>query len=247
MRFADMFRARREKGTADIFELVRRTIDGETFPPATIVEAATAAGMDGIAVDALADRMRHRDELRRKAAAAEAAEAQAATITAQMERHGEELEAAERRFRERVEPLRLQLRDAEARLAEARAADDALLRRDVMEPGVWERLEAARREEHAAGEAQARLAAEIRDQERRARDGAEELARLGEDPAKVEKLWRDERTRGRVPDAVERPFLDWLRGTRIAAEARKKLPEAEGRLEAAQAARDALIVEARAS
>ena len=245
--FVDLFRTHREEAADTIWELVRRVIDGETIPAAVLVKAATEAGMAAGDVDAMARRMRHRDELRRVAAGIDGADAEMAKLTEAIGKHDASLEDAQRRHAQAVEPLREQLAEAQARYAEARQADANLLSPEWMEPHLLAELREAENEYHTASEALVALEREHHEQARRASDAEHQLVSGGQDPRKLEKLWRDESTRHLIGNSDERMFLNWLRGNRRAGEAAERLPAARQALESAKQRVSEIHTEARAS
>jgi len=120
--FRELFASHRAVAGVAIAELVRRTVDGEQIPAAVLFQAAQNAGLDDEDVEAMAERMRVRDELRSRAARREAAEAEAARLDAAIVKHAEQLQEAQRRFDAAVVPLREQLQAAQHRVQDAAAA-----------------------------------------------------------------------------------------------------------------------------
>lgn len=245
--FREMFRTHREEAAETIGELVRRVVDGDTIPADVLFTAAQAAGMTPDDVDAMADRMRRRDELRRTAAGLEGAAAEIAKLADTIGKHDATLTEAERRHAVATAPLRELLAAAEARHAEAQRADAALLEPRNMEPAILERLRVAQAEYHAASETVSALNREHHEQRRRGDDAERELVAAGHNPHKLETMWRDESTRHLLSNNTERVFLDWLRGNRRAAEATEKLPDARAALEAAKQRVEEIQLEARSS
>lgn len=245
--FREMFATHREAAEETIVELVRRVVDGDTIPADVLCKAAQAAGMTADDVDAMAERMRNRDHLRRVAAGLDAAAAEISKLTDAIAKHDAVLTEAERRHHAATVPLRVLLAEAEARHAEAQRADAALLEPRHMEPSIRDRLRTAQAEYHAASTAVSALTAEQHEQTRRGETAGHELVAAGHDPAKLERMWRDESTRHLLSNNTERVFLDWLRGHRRAKEAAEKLPDARAALEAAKRTVEEIQLEARSS
>lgn len=244
--FREMFRTHREEATETIAELVRRVVDGDTIPPEIIFKAAQSAGMTGEDVDAMAERMRHRDELRAVAAALPGTEAEIEKLAEAIAKHDRVLQEAQQRHAAATEPLRDQLTEAEARAHNSRQADAELLNPRWMEPAVAERLKNAEAEYAAAAANVDALTREHHEQTRRGEEAERLLVSMSENPHKLEKRWRDETVRHLIPNGVERVFLDWLRGNRRGKEAAEKLPEARKAVEAAKQLVEDIQAEARA-
>lgn len=245
--FVDLFRTREEEAADTIAELVRRVVDGTNVPADELVRAAKDAGMTAEDVDAMARRMRVRDQLRQTALNGDAATAEIDKLAEAIDKHDRALAEAHRRHQIAVEPLNDQMAAARARLADATAAENGLLSPENMEPHILERLNAARAELHNTSVAVNALRTEEREQTRRHEEAAAEMAERKIDPAQVGELWRNEATRHKVSSRDERVFLDWMRGRRRATEAAEKLPAALEAFHAAEEKVADIEAEARAS
>jgi hypothetical protein len=245
--FREVFAHHRQDAEQTIAQLVRRVVNGDKLPADIVVEAAAKAGMTADDVDAMADRMRVRDSLRRVVSEGEGADAEIAVLRREIEKHDAKLEEAVRKHSADVEPLHQQLDAAGARAAAARQASIDLVTARTAEPAHWRELEQLRTALRIASEAVGDLEKEVREQQSRHDDAAEWFRSTGVDPKRIEPIWRNEQTRHTIGNAEERHFLDWLRGKLRVSEARQKLPSAIAARDAAKAEVDDLVTRIRAS
>lgn len=191
-------KSRREKRSGDVFDFARRLARGESIDPDALLTAANAAGLTDEDFAEAVDMIRRRNEARRTAATAEAAEAAIATLQAEIDRHEVVLKAARKRFEEAVEPLQEQKLQAEARLAAASAAKESLRSPHNLPRFLVERREAARKKLHAVSGEERRVEAIVERTRKRAEDAF----------AILEKDGGFERAERQYLDPVRRKILD---------------------------------------
>lgn len=142
--FTAMFRRRKEETALDLRELVGRKLAGEDVPEEHIIAAAADSGLDGPAVDRLAQRIALRRAHRKMAAERPAIEKELENVQRQIKEAAKEWDDFREAYLAKLHPLELKRQEIQARLGNAIAADSALLETDSLEPDIAERLREAR-------------------------------------------------------------------------------------------------------
>jgi hypothetical protein len=229
-----LLRSRREERTSDVFSMARQLARNESVDRDELFAAMTVAGMNDAALADLVELIDRRTTYRAKASTLAAAEKELASVRDAIKRQREALDEAEKRYRRAVEPLLHQEEVAASRVSEATSAASALAAPANLPAEINGRVEAARKSLLDAGVEVRKIENEISLQERRVEDGLAVVDREGgfdkcakyyDDPARRQAM------RFAVQEAVEN-----VRG------GRHRLPEINGRLAKAIAARDAAQV-----
>lgn len=142
--FAGLFAKHREQGQSDLRSLLNRKLDGEDVPLEHIVEAAASIGLDGAAVDTMADRMARRRKVKAAAAALPGIDQELKAVAAEIAKHDAEWNDFRAKYTEAVMPLHEKRAGIEQRHAVALAANTTIFDADLLDPDVHLQLQQAR-------------------------------------------------------------------------------------------------------
>jgi hypothetical protein len=160
--FSRLFSKRIEETKNDLYSLLRRkVIDGDDVPLDHIIHAASEAGLSGEEVDAIVAKMERRLALKAEAQKLPAIERDAAAIEAAIRKEELSFQDARERHGKAIRPLYERQSEIEARRATATAAQNQVLGEDLLDPGLFERLRAARGAVNAVRDKANRLQAEL--------------------------------------------------------------------------------------
>ena len=170
-----LIQSHRAKTTATVFDLAKKIARDEDVDPDLVIRTTESSGMSDEEFFDLVDMVRNRDELRRLAATAEANRQELVTIQAAIRGHREKLDAAEKVYRQAVEPLARQEESARARLTDAERAAGSLLDPRNLPRQLVDELEAAKAAAYKTAGAAREKELEADKEAARAAEAAEQL------------------------------------------------------------------------
>ena len=145
--FTQLFARRKAETALDLRSLLKRRIEGEDVPDDHIIQAAADVGLDGPAVDKMAQRIALRRAHRAMAAERPGIEKELENVSRQIKALEDEWTEFRSSYITKLTPLAEKKQEIEARLGNANAAADAILDLSSLEPELAERLRAHARSE----------------------------------------------------------------------------------------------------